>query len=216
MEGDRDNYYLEQVTITEGSEDGYQYEEIPPDDDLSLPDGDEDLLRAVQTIEEQAEDLQSQRSPVSSQRAASHRPEVVDDFLRNFLIKMGMMKTLECFQTEWYEMMQKGLLQPEAAGFVPDLYSHNQMLDEEIKSLRKEVETYKLAARMKVHYASYEPLLRQLHEKYQTVLRQKMLTSLERDRAVGEVTGLQATLKNLESGHKIELPVKKGSACEHI
>ncbi|XP_073489674.1 sperm-associated antigen 16 protein [Aquarana catesbeiana] len=245
MEGDRDEYYLEHITITEGSEDGYQYEEIPPDDDFSLPDGNEDLIRAVQTIEEQAEDLQSQRSPVSSQRAASHKPEVVDDFLRNFLIKMGMMKTLECFQTEWYEMMQKGLLQPEAVGFVPDVYAHNQMLDTEIKSLKKEVETYKLAAskakesmiklqkerdfhrmhhkrvaqeknklindikRLKVHYASYEPLLRQLHEKYQTVLRQKMLTSLERDRAVGEVTGLQATLRNLESGHKIELPMKK-------
>ncbi|KAG8559110.1 hypothetical protein GDO81_017243 [Engystomops pustulosus] len=158
---------------------------------------------------------------------------------------MGMMKTLECFQTEWYEMMQKGLLQPEAVGFVPDVYAHNQMLDSEIKSLKKEVETYKLAAskakesmvklqkerdfhrmhhkrvaqeknklindikRLKAHYASYEPLLRQLHEKYQTVLRQKMLTSLERDRAVGEVTGLQATLKNLESGHKVDLHMKK-------
>lgn len=31
-----------------------------------------------------------------------------------------------------------------------------------------------------------------------------------------QVTGLQATLRNLESGHKIELPMKKGSACEHI
>ncbi|XP_044160098.1 sperm-associated antigen 16 protein [Bufo gargarizans] len=245
MEGDRDNYYLDQVTISEGSEDGYQYEEIPADDDFSLTDGDEDLLRAVRTAQEQAEDVQSPRSPLSAQRPVSHRPEVVDDFLRNFLIKMGMMKTLECFQTEWYEMMQKGLLQPEAAGFVPDVYAHNQMLDSEIKSLKKEVETYKLAAskakesmvklqkerdfhrmhhkrvaqeknklindikRLKAHYASYEPLLKQLHEKYQTVLRQKMLTSLERDRAVGEVTGLQATLKNMESGHKVDLLVKK-------
>ncbi|XP_077128372.1 sperm-associated antigen 16 protein isoform X2 [Ranitomeya variabilis] len=245
MEGDRDNFYLDQVTISEESEDGYQYEEIPADDDFSFTDGDEDLLRAVHTVQEQTEDAKCEGSPVSSQRPVSHRPEVVDDFLRNFLIKMGMMKTLECFQTEWYEMMQKGLLQPEAVSFVPDVYAQNQMLDSEIKSLKKEVETYKLAAskakesmvklqkerdfhrmhhkrvaqeknklindikRLKAHYASYEPLLRQLHEKYQTVLRQKMLTSLERDRAVGEVTGLQATLKNLESGHKVDLPLKK-------
>ncbi|XP_069589509.1 sperm-associated antigen 16 protein isoform X1 [Ranitomeya imitator] len=245
MEGDRDNFYLDQVTISEESEDGYQYEEIPADDDFSFTDGDEHLLRAVHTVQEQTEDAKCEGSPVSSQRPVSHRPEVVDDFLRNFLIKMGMMKTLECFQTEWYEMMQKGLLQPEAVGFVPDVYAHNQMLDSEIKSLKKEVETYKLAAskakesmvklqkerdfhrmhhkrvaqeknklindikRLKTHYASYEPLLRQLHEKYQTVLRQKMLTSLERDRAVAEVTGLQATLKNLESGHKVNLPLKK-------
>uniref|UniRef100_A0A8B9NLR2 Uncharacterized protein n=1 Tax=Accipiter nisus TaxID=211598 RepID=A0A8B9NLR2_9AVES len=41
--------------------------------------------------------------------------------------------------------------------------------------------------RLKAHYASYEPVLKQLTEKYQTTLRQKMLTSLERDRAVGQV-----------------------------
>ncbi|XP_041432811.1 sperm-associated antigen 16 protein isoform X2 [Xenopus laevis] len=246
MEGEKDSYYLEQVTITEGSEDGYQYEEIPPDDDdFSLPEGEEDLVRTVQTVRDQAEDSFSPRSVLTTQRPVSHRPEVVDDFVRNFLIKMGMMKTLECFQTEWYEMMQKGLLSAEVAGFVPDIYAHNQMLETEIKSLKKQVETYKLAAskakeamvklykerdfhkmhhkrvaqeknklindlkKLKEHYTSYEPLLRQLHEKYETVLRQKMLISLERDRAVGQVTGLQATLRNLESGHKVEVSLKK-------
>lgn len=29
-------------------------------------------------------------------------PEVVDDFVRNFLVRMGMERTLDCFQTEWY------------------------------------------------------------------------------------------------------------------
>ncbi|KAM4698335.1 sperm-associated antigen 16 protein [Rhinophrynus dorsalis] len=251
METERESFYLEQVTITEGSDDGYQYEEIPADDDddFSLPEGDEDLVRTVQTVQEHVEDSQTPRSPLTTQRPVSQRPEVVDDFVRNFLIKMGMMKTLECFQTEWYEMMQKGLLQPETVGFVPDIYAHNQMLDTEIKSLKKEVETYKLSAskakesmvklqkerdfhrmhhkrvaqeknklindikKLKAHYASYETLLRQLHEKYQTVLRQKMLTSLERDRAVGEVTGLQATLKSLESGRKSDsAAVKKEDA----
>ncbi|KAM8934124.1 sperm-associated antigen 16 protein [Pelodytes ibericus] len=234
-----------EVTITEDSDDGYQYEEIPADDDFSLPEEDEDLVRAVQTAQEQAEDSKSQTSPLIPPRSVSQKPEVVDDFLRNFLIKMGMMKTLDSFQTEWYEMMQKGLLQPEAVGFVPDVYAQNQLLDAQIKSLKKEVAAYKTAAskakesivklqkerdfhrmhhkrvaqeknklitdikRLKEHYASYEPLLRQLHEKYQTLLRQKMLTSLERDRAVAEVTGLQAALKNWESGPKFESVMKK-------
>lgn len=30
------------------------------------------------------------------------RPEVVEDFVRNFLVKMGMNRTLDCFQTEWW------------------------------------------------------------------------------------------------------------------
>lgn len=31
----------------------------------------------------------------------TQRPEVVDDFIRNFLVKMGLTKTLEMFETEW-------------------------------------------------------------------------------------------------------------------
>lgn len=41
--------------------------------------------------------------------------------------------------------------------------------------------------RLKLHYASYEPTIRVLHEKHHTLLKQKMLTSLERDRAVKQV-----------------------------
>nr|XP_030707839.1 sperm-associated antigen 16 protein-like [Globicephala melas]XP_030707840.1 sperm-associated antigen 16 protein-like [Globicephala melas] len=50
-------YYLEQVTITEASEDDYEYEEIP-DDNYSIPEGEEDLAKAVQIVQEQATDTQ--------------------------------------------------------------------------------------------------------------------------------------------------------------
>ena len=53
-------------------------------------------------------------------------------------------------------------------------------------------------ARLKHHYASYEPALQQLRKKYETAMREKMLSQLERDRAMGQVNGLQATLKSLE------------------
>ncbi|XP_019524454.1 PREDICTED: sperm-associated antigen 16 protein-like [Hipposideros armiger] len=48
-------YYLEQVTITEASEDDYEYEEIP-DDNFSIPEGEEDLAKAIQMVQEQATD----------------------------------------------------------------------------------------------------------------------------------------------------------------
>ena len=32
----------------------------------------------------------------------TQRPEVIDDFIRNFLVKMGLSQTLEMFETEWY------------------------------------------------------------------------------------------------------------------
>lgn len=49
------------------------------------------------------------------------------------------------------------------------------------------------------HYASYEPTLRQLKTKYETAMKEKMLSKLEKDRALGQVTGLQNTLKNIEA-----------------
>lgn len=103
MELEDGAYYLQQVTITEEPEDGYQYEEIPPDDDMSISEGDENLENIVKTIEQQNEDLKTstQECSLISEQQVSQRPEVVDDFVRNFLIKMGMMKTLDCFQTEW-------------------------------------------------------------------------------------------------------------------
>ncbi|XP_042302588.1 sperm-associated antigen 16 protein isoform X1 [Sceloporus undulatus] len=246
-------FCLHQVTVTESSEDDYQYEEVPADDDFSIQEGDEDLAKALHTMQEQAIDAQimAQRPGQITKHSLSETPEVVDDFLCNFLIRMGMNRTLDCFQTEWYELMQRGMLEPKDIGFVPDAYTCNQQLERENKYLRKEMEGYKFAAnqakealvkvqkerdfhrmhhkrvvqeknrlindikRLKAHYASYEPMLRQLKEKYETLLREKVLTSLERDRAVGQITGLQATLQSLECGSNIHIPVSRaGHRCE--
>ena len=38
--------------------------------------------------------------------SVTQRPEVVDDFVRNFLVKVKMYRTLDCFQTEWFEFHQ--------------------------------------------------------------------------------------------------------------
>ncbi|XP_021253518.1 sperm-associated antigen 16 protein isoform X6 [Numida meleagris] len=169
----------------------------------------------------------------------------MDDFFCNFLVSLGMSRTLDCFQTEWYELVERGAFTAKDIGFVPTVYTCNQELKADNMRLRKDLDNYKCAAnkakeaflkmqkerdfhrmhhkqvvqeknrlicdmkRLKAHYASYEPVLKQMTEKYQSVLRQKMLTSLERDRAVGQVTGLQATLHNLESGCAVQIPVKK-------
>uniref|UniRef100_A0A8C8B1B3 Sperm-associated antigen 16 protein n=1 Tax=Otus sunia TaxID=257818 RepID=A0A8C8B1B3_9STRI len=163
-------------------------------------------------------------------RSLSEIPEAMDDFFCNFLVRLGMSRTLDCFQTEWYELIERGVFTAEDAGLVPTAYTRNQQLEAENMRLRQDLENYKLAAnkakeaflkmqkerdfhrmhhrrvvqeknrlisdikRLKAHYASYEPVLKQLTEKYQTALRQKMLTSLERDRAVGYAeSGVQNT-----------------------
>ncbi|KAL6470246.1 hypothetical protein MHYP_G00213650 [Metynnis hypsauchen] len=230
-------YYLEKVSIPEDSEDGFEYEEITVEEE-GVTEGEEDLEAAVKALRDRIE--ASESVPLterlgSAKQPVAHIPEVVDDFLRNFLVKMGMSRTLECFQTEWFEMLQKGKLKTDEVGFVPDLYTHNQLLDNELKNVQRERDSYKQAAlqagetivklqkerdfhrlqhkrvvqeknrliedikRLKKHYASYEPALRQLNEKYQAALRQKMLVSIERDRVFGQVHNLDSTLRNAHS-----------------
>lgn len=59
------------------------------------------------------------------------RPSIVDDFIRNFLIKVGMTRTLDSFNTEWYELQAKGRLGEEYTTKVPDIYLRNEELDEQ-------------------------------------------------------------------------------------
>lgn len=222
------------------SDDEFQYEEVPVDEDFVAQDDpnylEEDLDLAVRTIREAKEDEQATaRKDVTHKAKVTKHPEVVDDFVRNFLVRMGMERTLDCFQTEWYELQQRGFLHEEDVGVVPDIYTRNQNLDSEIKFLKAEVEKYKDAAlkakdlyvklrkerdyhrmhhkrvvqeknklitdikRLKRHYAQYEPTLQQLKKKYEVAMKEKMLSKLERDRAMGQVTGLQSTLKSMES-----------------
>ena len=49
------------------------------------------------------------------------RPIVAEDFIRNFLIKLKLTRTLDAFNTEWYEKKVTGQLNPEDIEAVPDL-----------------------------------------------------------------------------------------------
>ena len=46
----------------------------------------------------------------------------VEDFIRNFLYKATMTRTLATFQLEWYEMVQKGELVDAVRQAAPDVY----------------------------------------------------------------------------------------------
>ncbi|XP_007259622.2 sperm-associated antigen 16 protein [Astyanax mexicanus] len=229
-------FYLEKVLIPEESEDGFEYEEIIEEEE-SVTEGEETLEAAVKAaVKGRAEEFQRDiEPPNTAKQPLNHIPEVVDDFLRNFLVKMGMSRTLDCFQTEWFEMLHKGKLKTDEVGFIPDVYTHNQLLDNELKNVQRERDSYKHAAfqagetiiklqkerdfhrlqhkrvvqeknrmvedikRLKKHYASYEPALRQLNEKYQTALRQKMLVSIERDRVFSQVQNIDSNQRHTHS-----------------
>ncbi|XP_077011140.1 sperm-associated antigen 16 protein isoform X5 [Tamandua tetradactyla] len=187
-------YYLEQVTITEASEDDYEYEEIP-DDNFSIPEGEEDLAKAIQIVQDQATDthILEQKTVLPSKQAV---PEVIEDFLCNFLIKMGMTRTLDCFQSEC--KAREDLLKTQKERDFHRMH-HKQIVQERNKLIND-------LKGLKLHYASYEPALRVLHERHHTLLKEKMLTSLERDRALGQISGFQATLQLMETTRSYKIP----------
>lgn len=238
-------FYLEKVLIPEDSEDDYIYDEVTVDDELSITEGEEDLETAIKAVRDKTDATECTTQWVSSPKHPVPKiPEVVDDFLRNYLVKMGMKRTLDCFQTEWFEMIHKGLMKADRMEFVPDAHTHNQILDNELKNIQRERDSYKQAAfeagetivklqrerdfhrmqhkrvvqeknrliedikKLKKHYASYEPALRQLNEKYQTAVRQKMLVSLERDRAFSQVQNLDSSPRTAHSSPVTQTALK--------
>lgn len=230
-----DTFYLEEASIEPDSEDDFQYEEVGADDDFSVSGNEEEedldtILRTANDKQMISVSEETKDDPVVVSRT---RAEVVEDFVRNFLVRKNMMRTLDCFQTEWYEFKEKGLLMKEDTTNVPDVYARNKQLDELVNALNKEVEKYKDAAhkakethlklrkerdfhrmhhkrvvqekdklitdikRLKQHYESYEPTLKALRHKYEAAMKEKMLTKLERDRAVAQIEGLQSTAQFL-------------------
>merc|ERR1719265_124964 len=57
-----------------------------------------------------------------------------------------MKRSLEAFQTEWYEMQQTGKFKDTEMRAVPDIYFKNQNLYEEVVMLRQELEKTRMVA----------------------------------------------------------------------
>ncbi|XP_050922549.1 sperm-associated antigen 16 protein [Lates calcarifer] len=219
MSATNKNQEKEHAGAPNDSDDDFKYEEVSLEDDWSLTEGEEDLDATVKAIQNRAE----ANARAATSKRKTHQPEAVDDFLRNFLFHAGMTETLDCFQTEWTEMMQKGLVDAERVGVVPDVYIDNLRLDSELKNAQREREEYRLAAsaaaetlvrvqkardfhrlqhkrvvqeknrlieeirRLKVQCNNYEPAIKRMNEKYHAVLKQTVLVTLERDKALGRV-----------------------------
>eukprot|EP01040_Poterioochromonas_malhamensis_P010630 gene10630-11576_t len=130
--------------LLDDDDENFKYEEIPvePEDE----EDDDDLLNAFTSIQ-----LGKPKSPDGGAGSFTNsitqvRPSVVDDFIRNFLIKAGMKRTLDLFNTEWYELQSKGRLPAELANPIPDIYLRNEDLDQQTRQLREQVEKMRQVA----------------------------------------------------------------------
>lgn len=137
-------------------DDGFQYVEIPNlENEASLElgsgaDNDDDVLALVNQIAKAANVSSAsvlsgdgtQGSPQNlgpNGLRAESKHSVADDYIRNFLIRTGMTRSLDIFNTEWYEMKSKSALPADDVTRVPDVYAQNQLLEEEVVRLRQEL-----------------------------------------------------------------------------
>lgn len=193
-----------------------RYEDLCLDDDWTLTDQEEDLEATVRTIQARAEASAAGLPPGPGSPVPHQNSVAVEDFLRNFLLQMGMTETLDCFQTEWLEVVQKGLVDTERVSVVPEVHIENQRLYGELKNARREGDEYRRAAataaetlaraerardaqrtlytrvdrernklmdeirRLKVQCDCFEPEVKRMSEKYQALLRQTMLATVDR------------------------------------
>jgi len=153
-------FYLEQVTLEDDEDDEFDYTEVVVEDDEEQGFGedaaeDEDLEQALKTLKTREDGLPLVQVEAVPPSAITRRPEVLDDFIRNVLLKMGMVsaaggcrrrrpsltymrvcvcapqnETLDMFQREWYRLQGEGKLSEVDMGTVPDIYLRNQQLGE--------------------------------------------------------------------------------------
>jgi sperm-associated antigen 16 protein len=148
-------YALEQADLDEASDDGFQYDEVDVDalvgdaaaaiagvDGAEQELEDIDKLLATVAKDSLDSDFLEGKAPegeVSDEPDIERRPTVIDDFIRNYMIRAGLLKSLEAFNTEWFELKARGKLRPEDAAPVPDVYVRNQGLEDVVTRLRVEL-----------------------------------------------------------------------------
>jgi sperm-associated antigen 16 protein len=103
---------LERVEISDDEDDDFEYGAVDEsgfaDDDEDDDDDEEDLASALASVQMSPEKTMASGNDGPKVRAVTQvRPSVVDDFIRNFLIKTNMQRSLDTFNTEWYELESK-------------------------------------------------------------------------------------------------------------
>ena len=123
-EADGNVYLVEQVEISSESEGSELLEDVHDLDDIEDSINDINELDKLMQSTLRPSCVTDHVPPVPAKAEAKHvhRLEVVDDFIRNFLIRNNMEKTLASFQKEWYEYVQNSKHQGED---IPDAYLEN-------------------------------------------------------------------------------------------
>ena len=85
------------MTLDDDELDDYDYKEVEVDEDLEGDiegDVDEDLEQALKTLKSKEAGPPAPQQEAPPRPSVTRRPEVLDDFIRNVLLKLGMVRAL--------------------------------------------------------------------------------------------------------------------------
>ena len=203
---------LEQVDFSDDEEDDFKYEEVEIDQEGEEDDGDElaDALASLQARQSGVELTgSSSLAPKPTNAITQVRPSVVDDFIRNFLIKAKLTRSLDTFNTEWYEMQSKGKLPAELSVPVPDIYLRNEELDKQARELREEVEKMRVVAgKAESTWDKFrkERDFHRMHHKRVVQEKNKLIDDLRRLR--NHLRSYEPTIEELKKRHETAMKEK--------
>ena len=154
-------YVLERMEISEDDDDDFEYKEVDEnveDENIenialeSMKEDEDDLndFNMLKTQTEMKRIAQQAKTGVSIDVEAEPktltRDVVIDDFIRNFLQKFEMNKTLNIFQEEWHELQKKGTFHDVAIGLITDMKNKNNKLEKKIENMKVELKEANIIA----------------------------------------------------------------------
>ena len=124
----------------------YNVSDIEMEDDDDDDDTLEGTLRLLDRKKKKSDDddkipeIKKRTVPIAELKK---EPEVIEDFVRNFLMKKGLDESLRIFNDELYEKKQKGELS-DSADAVPDVYMQLQKVEEELSYTKRQMDQQKI------------------------------------------------------------------------
>lgn len=193
-------YVLEKMEISEDDDEGFEYKEIresevdiedPAIESVGLDEDDDDLddflalktkteLKRIQATKAKGGIVVEEHLPKTIQRDV-----VIDDFIRNFLQKFEMSKTLNVFQQEWHELQKKGTFHDVQIGLITDMQNKNT-------KLRKKIET------MKVELREANIIANQAKSTWEKLRKERDFHKTHQDRVNGEKVTLTSNIKAMK------------------
>ena len=165
-----DDYHYDAVAVEdEGGEEG----SVAPDDTDNL----DTLVRSVQATKERD-------APPPVRADLTRLPVVVDDFIRNFLVKHQLRRTIETFELEWYE--RYGANPEEEPKLVPDVYIENAKLVDRAADLEREL-------------VKHQEISQKAMTLWEHVKKERDLHRMNHSRVMQEKSQLSSDLKRLQT-----------------